>query len=78
IYTYGTFDLVDKNNEQVFAYTRTLSNKQVLIVANLTNQTAKLKYDESLNQNNILLHNYKDKSININAIKPFEAFVVSI
>lgn len=78
IYTYGTFDLVDKNNEQVFAYTRTLSNKQVLIVANLTNQTAKLKYDESINQNNILLHNYKDKSININAIKPFEAFVVSI
>ncbi|WP_437750282.1 glycoside hydrolase family 13 protein [Staphylococcus shinii] len=78
IYTYGTFDLVDKNNEQVFAYTRTFSNKQVLIVANLTNQTAKLKYDESINQNNILLHNYKDKSININAIKPFEAFVVSI
>lgn len=78
IYTYGTFDLVDKNNEQVFAYTRTLSNKQVLIVANLTNQTAKLKYDESINQNNILIHNYKDKSININAIKPFEAFVVSI
>lgn len=78
IYTYGTFDLVDKNNGQVFAYTRTLSNKQVLIVANLTNQTAKLKYDESINQNNILLHNYKDKSININAIKPFEAFVVSI
>ncbi|PTI74199.1 glycoside hydrolase family 13 protein, partial [Staphylococcus xylosus] len=67
IYTYGTFDLVDKNNEQVFAYTRTLNNKKVLIVANLTNQTATFKYDNSINQDNILLHNYKNEAIDINA-----------
>ncbi|MDW8798763.1 alpha-glucosidase [Staphylococcus pseudoxylosus] len=78
IYTYGTFDLVDKNNEQVFAYTRTLNNKKVLIVGNLTNQTATFNYDGPVNENNILLHNYKDEAIDINAIKPFEAFVVSI
>lgn len=77
IYTYGTFDLVDKNNEQVFAYTRTLNNKKVLIVANLTNQTATFKYDNSINQYNILLHNYKNEGIDINALKPFEAFVLS-
>ncbi|MEB6298187.1 glycoside hydrolase family 13 protein [Staphylococcus xylosus] len=77
IYTDGTFDLVDKNNEQVFAYTRTLNNKKVLIVANLTNQTATFKYDNSINQDNILLHNYKNEAIDINAIKPFEAFVLS-
>lgn len=77
IYTYGTFDLVDKNNEQVFAYTRTLNNKKVLIVANLTNQTATFKYDNSINQDNILLHNYKNEAIDINTIKPFEAFVLS-
>lgn len=77
IYTYGTFDLVDKNNEQVFAYTRTLNNKKVLIVANLTNQTATFKYDNSINQDNILLHNYKNEAIDINAIKPFESFVLS-
>ncbi|MGW7830983.1 glycoside hydrolase family 13 protein [Staphylococcus xylosus] len=77
IYTYGTFDLVDKNNEQVFAYTRTLNNKKLLIVANLTNQTATFKYDNSINQDNILLHNYKNEAIDINAIKPFEAFVLS-
>lgn len=78
IYTYGTFDLVDKNNEQVFAYTRTLNNKKVLIVGNLTNQTATFNYDGPVNENNILLHNYKDEAIDINTIKPFEAFVVSI
>ncbi|PTI05351.1 glucohydrolase, partial [Staphylococcus xylosus] len=78
IYTYGTFDLVDKNNEQVFAYTRILNNKKVLIVGNLTNQTATFKYNGPINKNNILLHNYNDEAIDINAIKPFEAFVVSI
>lgn len=78
IYTYGTFDLVDKNNEQVFAYSRTLNNKKVLIVGNLTNQTARFKYNGPINKNNILLHNYNDEAIDINAIKPFEAFVVSI
>ncbi|WP_436956212.1 glycoside hydrolase family 13 protein [Staphylococcus sp. AS1337] len=78
VYTYGTFDLVDKNNEQVFAYTRTLNNKKILIVGNLTNQTATFKYDGRVNKNNILLHNYNDEAIDINAIKPFEAFVVSI
>ncbi|WP_214269419.1 glycoside hydrolase family 13 protein, partial [Staphylococcus pseudoxylosus] len=75
IYTYGTFDLVDKHNEQVFAYTRTLNNKKVLIVGNLTNQTATFNYDCPVNENDILLHNYKDEAIDINAIKPFEAFV---
>ncbi|MGW7975906.1 alpha-glucosidase [Staphylococcus xylosus] len=78
VYTYGTFDLVDKNNEQVFAYTRTLNNKKILIVGNLTNQTATFKYDGRVNKNNILLHNYNYEAIDINAIKPFEAFVVSI
>lgn len=78
IYTYGTFDLVDKHNEQVFAYTRTLNNKKVLIVGNLTNQTATFNYDGPVNENDILLHNYEDEAIDINAIKPFEAFVVSI
>ncbi|CFO26588.1 alpha-D-1%2C4-glucosidase [Staphylococcus aureus] len=68
---------MDKNNEQVFAYTRTLNNKKVLIVANLTNQTATFKYDNSIIQDNILLHNYKNEAIDINAIKPFEAFVLS-
>ncbi|MEB6332664.1 alpha-glucosidase [Staphylococcus pseudoxylosus] len=78
IYTYGTFDLIDKHNEQVFAYTRTLNNKKVLIVGNLTNQTATFNYDGPVNENDILLHNYKDEAIDINAIKPFEAFVVYI
>lgn len=80
VYTYGKFDLVDTNNEQVFAYTRTLDDKQVLIVGNLTDQITSLNmpYYMSNHSNHILLHNYKDRAINMNALRPFEAFVLDL
>ena len=80
VYTYGKFDLVDTNNEQVFAYTRTLDDKQILIVGNLTDQITSLNMPDymSNHSNHILLHNYKDRAINMNALQPFEAFVLDL
>ncbi|MDW4444165.1 alpha-glucosidase [Staphylococcus saprophyticus] len=80
VYTYGKFDLVDTNNEQVFAYTRTLDDKQILIVGNLTDQITSLNMPDymSNHSNHILLHNYKDRAINMNALRPFEAFVLNL
>lgn len=80
VYTYGTFDLIDANNEQVFAYTRTLEDKQVLIVGNLTNQVSSLNIPDyfSYNSDEVLIHNYRDQSIDFHALRPFEAFVVEI
>ena len=80
VYTYGKFDLVDTNNEQVFAYTRTLDDKQVLIVGNLTDQITSLNMPDymSNHSNHILLHNYKHRAINMNALRPFEAFVLDL
>lgn len=80
VYTYGKFDLVDTNNEQVFAYIRTLDDKQVLIVGNLTDQITSLNMPDymSNHSNHILLHNYKDRAINMNALRPFEAFVLDL
>ncbi|MDW4402313.1 alpha-glucosidase [Staphylococcus saprophyticus] len=80
VYTYGKYDLVDTNNEQVFAYTRTLDDKQILIVGNLTDQITSLNMPDymSNHSNHILLHNYKDRAINMNALRPFEAFVLDL
>ncbi|NWK83519.1 alpha-glucosidase [Staphylococcus sp. GSSP0090] len=80
VYTYGTFDLIDADNEQVFAYTRTLDDKQVLIVGNLTNQVSSLNIPAyfSYNSDEVLIHNYKDQPIDMHALRPFEAFVVEI
>ncbi|WP_436853932.1 glycoside hydrolase family 13 protein [Staphylococcus caeli] len=81
IFTYGTFDLVDEDNAQIFAYTRTYNNQQVLIVSNLTAQTATLNIDTSnIQPENILLHNYQsqNKDNELSILRPFEAYVVKL
>lgn len=78
IFTYGTFNLVDSENSQVFAYTRELDGQSVLIVGNLTNQEAKLYFDMNVIEENILLHNYKYNTIEFENIQPYEAFVIKL
>ena len=80
IYTYGKFNMVDAENKQVFAYTRTFKNNTVLIVANLTNEVSELNLPFELNISSvdIKLHNYHLNDINLDHIKPYESFVVEI
>ncbi|MCG2008912.1 alpha-glucosidase [Staphylococcus epidermidis] len=80
IYTYGKFSMVDAENEQIFAYTRSFKNNTVLIVANLTNEVSELKlpFELDISSVDIKLHNYHLNDINLDHIKPYEAFVVEI
>ena len=80
IYTYGKFNMVDAENKQVFAYTRTFKNNTVLIVANLTNEVSELNlpFELDISSVDIKLHNYHLNDINLDHIKPNESFVVEI
>lgn len=80
IYTYGKFNMVDAENKQVFAYTRTFKNNTVLIVANLTNEVSELNlpFELDISPVDIKLHNYHLNDINLDHIKPYESFVVEI
>lgn len=80
IYTYGKFNMVDAENEQVFAYTRTFKNNTVFIVANLTNEVSELNlpFELDISSVDIKLHNYHLNDINLDHIKPYESFVVEI
>ena len=80
IYTYGKFSMVDAENEQIFAYTRSFKNNTVLIVANLTNEVSELNlpFELDISSVDIKLHNYHLNDINSDHIKPYEAFVVEI
>ena len=80
IYTYGKFNMVDAENKQVFAYTRTFKNNTVLIVANLTNEVSEvnLPFELDISSVDIKLHNYHLNDINLDHIKPYESFVVEI
>ncbi|WP_285140490.1 glycoside hydrolase family 13 protein [Staphylococcus epidermidis] len=80
IYTYGKFNMVDAENKQIFAYTRTFKNNTVLIVANLTNEVSELNlpFELDISSVDIKLHNYHLNDINLDHIKPYESFVVEI
>jgi alpha-glucosidase len=77
LYTYGNFELVDADNPKVFAYTRTLNNKRALIVGNLSNDTSALNLDITFDDSKIKLHNY-NSAIDLNHLKPYEAFVIQL
>ena len=79
IYTYGQFNLVDEDNPNLFAYTRKLNNKKVLVVGNLTDQVSKLNVPYLIeNEQQVMLHNYSSHVIDFDKIQPYEAFVIKV
>ncbi|POS86920.1 glycoside hydrolase [Erysiphe pulchra] len=74
---YGDFEMVDNENEDVFAYLRKFENQKVLIVANFRSQEISWKIPDGLDlqKDKILISNYE---ISLNGellnLRPFEAF----
>ena len=77
IYTYGEFNLIDDENENIFAYTRKLNNKTVLVAGNLTDHVASLNLPFEVEASQIKLRGYKN-DLDITNMKPFEAFVAEL
>ena len=77
IYMYGQFDLIDAENENVFAYTRQLEGKTVVVAGNLTDKQSSLTLPFDIEEDAIKLHNYNSQ-LDSKSLKPFEAFVAEI
>ncbi|MGI8580709.1 MAG: glycoside hydrolase family 13 protein [Chitinophagaceae bacterium] len=78
---YGKYELLDKANDKVYAYTRTLDKKKVLVVLNFskTNTTFDLpKNIEGAGQ--VLINNLKEITLQDRAIKlqPYQAVVIRL
>jgi oligo-1,6-glucosidase len=77
VLTYGTFELVDKSNPTVFAYTRTLNAKKWLVVLNFSEQESKITTSLPVADAKVILSNYN--SVHFNAtLQPFEAIIVEL
>ncbi len=77
ILVYGAFKLIDENNKQLFAYTRQLGNKKLLVVLNFSESEATLAMDIDLANAEILIGNYVLPSAN-NFFKPYEAVIYQL
>ncbi|QEK11876.1 alpha-glucosidase [Crassaminicella thermophila] len=76
---YGKYYLILENNEQIFAYTRTLDDEKVVVICNLTDSKAVYEYkDIELKYEGLLLSNYDvkqhDPTTDI-VLKPYETRV---
>ncbi|RBW71234.1 glycoside hydrolase family 13 protein [Bacillus taeanensis] len=80
VFVYGTYDLIDRDNEQVYTYTRTLENQKAVVMCNLTENNAFCELNNlSLENSKLLISNYKVNSFDTSAqsleLKPFETRV---
>jgi alpha-glucosidase len=80
IFVYGTYDLIDRDNEQVYTYTRTLETQTAVVICNLTENNAFCELTNlPLENSTLLLSNYEVNSFDYFAqafeLKPYETRV---
>jgi oligo-1,6-glucosidase len=71
---YGVFEMVDGNNNQIFAYTRKSDNQQLLVVLNFSDKQAVLNTDIDVDKTSILISNYHQPYQN-NLYQPYAAVI---
>ncbi|WP_246938770.1 glycoside hydrolase family 13 protein [Bacillus pinisoli] len=70
---YGAYDLILEDHEQVYAYTRTLEDEQILVCCNLFGKPTKV--DLNLSNAELLLSNYHPEEESSELLRPYEAKV---
>lgn len=80
VLVYGDYDLILDDHEQIYAFTRTLEDEQVLVLLNFSDRTAETLMPEDWVSEDILINNYESNPITIDGIKlkPYQAIVVTL
>ncbi|GAA0178816.1 oligo-1,6-glucosidase [Clostridium sediminicola] len=79
IIVYGTYDLILNDDEQIFAYTRTLEEQKLLVICNFSGQSPEfvLPQDIKYKEKKLIVQNYHVDNDEIDkfTLKPYEARV---
>lgn len=78
---YGKYDLVGKNNEQVYAYTRTLGTKKLLVLLNFSKNDIGFALPKDLGKTGeVLLNNLSGFIVSNDQaqLKPYQAVIVRL
>lgn len=76
---YGKYTLLDKENPDVFAYTRELEGKKLVVLLNFSEKNATYNIGISTATAKILLDNYANtKKIKNNTLRPYEAIIIEL
>ncbi len=77
VLVYGKYTLIDKENENVYAYTRELNGKKLLILLNFKAVESSVNSGFDLAKSKVLLGNYPTPSLD-GKLKPYEAVVLEL
>lgn len=82
VITEADFNLIDKENEKIFAYERRLEDKSLLVIANFYGKDIEYDVDGKINHDldeyDVYLSNYKDMVLEngVYKLRPYEAIVL--
>jgi oligo-1,6-glucosidase len=74
---YGKYTLLDKENPNVYAYTREFEGKKLLVMLNFSNKKAAVQTGLNPKKAKVLSNNYQGKS-SMTELKPYEAVVLEL
>ena len=80
VVVYGKYNLMLENNEEIFAYTRTLDNEKLMVICNFTAKNSVFKCEEKIEfkERELLISNYHvdiNEKIDTINLKPYESRV---
>ncbi|OCA86128.1 glucohydrolase [Bacillus sp. FJAT-27225] len=83
IIVYGTYDIILEDDEQIYAFTRTLGDEQLLVICNFSQETPDFVLPESISYSakELLISNYEaatNQPIEKLQLKPYEARVYKL
>jgi oligo-1,6-glucosidase len=73
---YGKYTLLDKENPDVYAYTRELDGKKFLVLLNFTSKNAAVNAGTDVSKAKVLINNYGDAVSS--TLKPYQAAVLEL
>ena len=74
---YGKYTLLDKDNPSIYAYTRELNGKKILVLLNFKAEPATANTGLDVSKAKVLLGNYAEPSAT-NQLKPYEAVILEL
>jgi oligo-1,6-glucosidase len=74
---YGKYSLLDKDNPDVYAYTRELDGKKFLVLLNFTSKNTTVKTGIDLSKATVLINNNAATAVS-ETLKPYEASLIEL
>ena len=77
---YGSYELLDHDNDLVFSYLRKKDNQKILVISNFFKEKGTVSFND-LKIKRIIDNNYNDYSlVNLNnlQLRPFESYIIEV